>query len=230
MLTEQDNELLCQVGPGTPMGMLLREYWHPVRLSTDLPAPNCDPLRVRLLGEDLIAFRDSSRASGHVGQPLRASGRLAGLRAKRGERPPLRLPRLEVRCQRSIVDMPNEPEFRYLLVHQPVPVPYYTMPPGHAVVDRHTPKSGGGGHASHPVSIRRTLTSRAPAASSFPNRRHGSILRMSCAGWIRWLPSPGARTDPRVRGPWGAKPPSVFLSPLPSQGEGVGGRGEETNG
>lgn len=59
MLSRQDNELLCRVGPGTLMGDLMRQYWIPAARSAELPAPDCPPLRVRLLGEDLIGFRVS---------------------------------------------------------------------------------------------------------------------------------------------------------------------------
>jgi len=59
MLSKEENELITQTGPGTPMGEALRRYWVPAALSSELPAPDCDPIRVRLLGEDLVAFRDS---------------------------------------------------------------------------------------------------------------------------------------------------------------------------
>src|SRR5215213_10957150 len=59
MLTKEDNELLCRVGPGTLMGNLLRRYWTPVMLSNEIPEPDCPPVRVRILGEDLVAFRDT---------------------------------------------------------------------------------------------------------------------------------------------------------------------------
>src|SRR5579875_1916272 len=62
-LTREENELLCQVGPGTLMGNLLRRYWTPACLSSELAKPRTN-LRVRLLGEDLVAFRD---ADGQVG-------------------------------------------------------------------------------------------------------------------------------------------------------------------
>src|SRR6476620_4018005 len=64
MLSQEDNELLTRVGPGTPMGELIRQYWVPVVLSSELPEPDGAPMRVRLLGEDLILFRASS---GQVG-------------------------------------------------------------------------------------------------------------------------------------------------------------------
>jgi phenylpropionate dioxygenase-like ring-hydroxylating dioxygenase large terminal subunit len=58
MTTAAENELLTRVGPGTPMGALMRQYWLPACLSTELTADG-DPLRLMLLGERLIAFRDS---------------------------------------------------------------------------------------------------------------------------------------------------------------------------
>ena len=59
MLSVQNNELITRVGPGTPMGDVLRRYWLPILMDFELPEPDCDPVRVRLLGEDLVAFRDS---------------------------------------------------------------------------------------------------------------------------------------------------------------------------
>lgn len=58
-MNREDNETLCRVGKGTPMGELLRRYWLPVALSADLPEPDCDPVRVRLVGQDFVAFRDT---------------------------------------------------------------------------------------------------------------------------------------------------------------------------
>jgi len=56
MLSKADNELLTRVGQGTPMGELLRQYWVPVLFSLELAEPACPPLRVRLLGDDLIGI------------------------------------------------------------------------------------------------------------------------------------------------------------------------------
>ncbi|MDO8276739.1 MAG: Rieske 2Fe-2S domain-containing protein [Burkholderiaceae bacterium] len=64
MLNESDNDIICRSGPGTPGGKLMRHYWIPVALSSELPGPDCEPLRVRLLGEDLVAFRDSEGKPG----------------------------------------------------------------------------------------------------------------------------------------------------------------------
>ena len=54
MLKPKDNDLLCRVGPGTPMGALFRRFWLPALIPEELPAPDCDPVRLRLLGEDLV--------------------------------------------------------------------------------------------------------------------------------------------------------------------------------
>jgi phthalate 4,5-dioxygenase len=66
MLSREDNETLTRVGPGTPMGSLLRRYWMPACLSAEIPEPDGPPVRVRLLGESLVAFRDSSGAVGLI--------------------------------------------------------------------------------------------------------------------------------------------------------------------
>jgi phenylpropionate dioxygenase-like ring-hydroxylating dioxygenase large terminal subunit len=65
VLSDDDNELLTRVGPGTPMGTLFRRFWLPAALSSELVADGA-PLRLRLLGEDVLAFRDSSGRAGIV--------------------------------------------------------------------------------------------------------------------------------------------------------------------
>jgi len=64
MLPKEQNELLTKTGPGTPMGALMRRYWIPALLCEEIPGPDCPPVQVRLLGEELVAFRDSQ---GRVG-------------------------------------------------------------------------------------------------------------------------------------------------------------------
>ena len=64
MLTQRENEFLTQTGRGTPMGDLFRRYWHPFLLQSELPENDGPPVRVKLLGENLIAFRDTE---GRVG-------------------------------------------------------------------------------------------------------------------------------------------------------------------
>src|SRR6476660_1982093 len=66
MLTEEKNRLLTQSGPDTPMGRLVRRYWIPALLPDELTEPDCAPVRVRLLGEELVAFRATDGRVGLV--------------------------------------------------------------------------------------------------------------------------------------------------------------------
>jgi phenylpropionate dioxygenase-like ring-hydroxylating dioxygenase large terminal subunit len=66
MLTEEENEALCRVGPGTPMGNVLRRYWTPAFQLGDLPEPDCPPIRVTILGENFVAFRDTEGRLGFL--------------------------------------------------------------------------------------------------------------------------------------------------------------------
>src|SRR3954466_14745004 len=62
----EQNELLTRTGPGTPMGELFRRYWLPALLAEELPEPDCPPVRVKILGERLIAFRDTQNRFGLI--------------------------------------------------------------------------------------------------------------------------------------------------------------------
>ncbi len=66
MLTQEENEMLTRTGPGTPAGDLLRRYWQPAGLSEELPEGGA-PVPVRLLGEDLVLFRDEQGRPGLLG-------------------------------------------------------------------------------------------------------------------------------------------------------------------
>jgi phthalate 4,5-dioxygenase oxygenase subunit len=66
MLSPEDNAMLARVGKDTPMGELFRRFWLPAILSSEMPEPDSAPRRLRLLGEDLVAFRDSAGRVGIV--------------------------------------------------------------------------------------------------------------------------------------------------------------------
>jgi phthalate 4,5-dioxygenase oxygenase subunit len=66
MLSREENELLARVGPGTPTGELYRRYWIPALLSEEIREADGPPVRVKLLGEDLLAFRDSKGRIGLI--------------------------------------------------------------------------------------------------------------------------------------------------------------------
>jgi nitrite reductase/ring-hydroxylating ferredoxin subunit len=109
MLTLQDNDILCRVGPGTLMGNLLRRYWLPALLSSEVPQPGSPPVRQRLLGEDLIALRDTTGKVGLVANACPHRG--ASLFFGRNEEAGLRCVYHGWKFDTSgaCVDMPSEP-------------------------------------------------------------------------------------------------------------------------
>ncbi|WP_166459587.1 Rieske 2Fe-2S domain-containing protein [Amycolatopsis pithecellobii] len=111
MLSREDNELLTKVGPGTPMGELFRRFWLPALVSSELEADGA-PVRTRLLGEDLVAFRDSTGRAGILG--ARCPHRLAPLFLGRNEECGLRCiyHGWKFDVDGACVDMPNEPPSR----------------------------------------------------------------------------------------------------------------------
>src|ERR1700724_2008629 len=113
MLIQEDNELITRVGPATPMGNLFREYWLPAMLSEELPAPDGDPVRVLMLGEQLIAFRDSTGKVGLLANncPHRGASLFFGRNEESGLRCVYHGWKFAV--DGHCVDMPNEPTLRF---------------------------------------------------------------------------------------------------------------------
>ncbi len=68
MMNAGDNDLMCRVEGTAPMGQIMRRHWLPALLTEEVPEPDSDPVRVRLLGEDLVAFRDSEGKVGLIGE------------------------------------------------------------------------------------------------------------------------------------------------------------------
>src|ERR1700691_1115716 len=108
MLSREESALLTRVGPGTPMGAMMREYWIPAAMGSELKR-NGPPVRLVLLGERLIAWRDSA---GRVGvMDHRCPHRCASLWFGRNEEGGLRCVYhgwkydVEGRC----LDQPNVP-------------------------------------------------------------------------------------------------------------------------
>jgi phenylpropionate dioxygenase-like ring-hydroxylating dioxygenase large terminal subunit len=109
MLSKSDNEMLCRVGPGTAMGDLMRQYWFPAIPSFELPEADCAPIRVRLLGEDLVAFRDSEGKVGIFTQacPHRGASMFFGRNEENGLRCVYHGWKFDTTG--TCVDMPSEP-------------------------------------------------------------------------------------------------------------------------
>jgi phenylpropionate dioxygenase-like ring-hydroxylating dioxygenase large terminal subunit len=109
MLKQEENELITRVGPGTPMGNFMREYWVPAMLSSEVPTPDSDPVRILLLGEQLIAFRDSNGQVGLLANncPHRGASLFFGRNEEAGLRCVYHGWKFSV--DGTCLDMPNEP-------------------------------------------------------------------------------------------------------------------------
>jgi nitrite reductase/ring-hydroxylating ferredoxin subunit len=109
MLTREENELVSRVGPGTPMGDLMRRYWLPALLSRELPSADADPVRVVLLGEKLIAFRETTGRVGLLAHncPHRGASLFFGRNEEAGLRCVYHGWKFD--ADGVCVDMPNEP-------------------------------------------------------------------------------------------------------------------------
>src|ERR671916_740852 len=109
MLSKEDNEYLCRIGPGTPMGNLMRQYWIPAIKSDELPQRDGAPLRVKLLGEELIGFRTSTGSVGLIQNncPHRGASLFFGRNEEQGLRCVYHGWKFDV--EGHCVDMPSEP-------------------------------------------------------------------------------------------------------------------------
>jgi phthalate 4,5-dioxygenase oxygenase subunit len=109
VLTREQNERLVRTDKGSEMGTLLRRYWIPALLAEELPGPDCPPVRVQLLGEKLIAFRDSQGRIGLLDEFC--SHRTASLFFGRNEECGLRCAYhgWKYDIEGNCVDMPSEP-------------------------------------------------------------------------------------------------------------------------
>src|SRR5215470_18247351 len=109
MLSHEENELICRTGPGTPMGELFRRFWLPIALAEELPGPDGDPVRVQVLGEPLVLFRDTQGRPGLVDAycPHRGASLFFGRNEEAGLRCVYHGWKFDVHG--NCVDMPNEP-------------------------------------------------------------------------------------------------------------------------
>ena len=109
MLSIEDNELLTRVGRGTPMGEVLRRYWVPSLLSEEIAEPDGEPVQVRILGETLLAFRNTDGEVGLIEE--RCPHRGASLSYARNEQNGLRCiyHGWKFDITGACVDMPTEP-------------------------------------------------------------------------------------------------------------------------
>ena len=109
MMTAEENDLLCRVEGDAPMGRMMRRYWIPACLSEEIEAADGAPLRVRLLGLDLVLFRDTEGRLGALDE--HCPHRRASLSYGRNEENGLRClyHGWKIDVEGNVVDMPSEP-------------------------------------------------------------------------------------------------------------------------
>lgn len=109
MLTREKNKLVTEVGAGTPLGEVIRRYWLPACLTEEIPKPDCPPIRVKLLGEELVAFRNSDGKIGLLEEycPHRLASMFLGRNEENGLRCVYHGWKFDT--DGNCTDMPNEP-------------------------------------------------------------------------------------------------------------------------
>jgi len=109
MLSQEENDLLIQTSRGTATGDYFRRYWLPALLSSEVPSPDGPPVRLRMLGEDLVAFRDTQDRVGILDEacPHRRASLFLGRNEECGLRCVYHGWKFDVNG--ACVDMPNEP-------------------------------------------------------------------------------------------------------------------------
>src|SRR6266576_2563089 len=110
MLRQEQNDLLTQSGPGTPMGRLFRSYWLPALLASELPENECPPVRVKLISERLLAWRDTQGRYSLIDEfcAHRGTSLWVGRNEENGLRCPYHGWKYDVTGQ--CIEVPSEPE------------------------------------------------------------------------------------------------------------------------
>ncbi len=110
MLRKEQNDFVTQTGPGTPMGNMFRSYWLPILLSSELPENDCPPVRIQVMSEKMLAFRDTSGRLGLIDEfcAHRGVSLWFGRNEENGIRCPYHGWKYDVSGQ--CTDVPSEPE------------------------------------------------------------------------------------------------------------------------
>ena len=109
MLTAEENELLCRVEGDAPMGQLMRRHWIPVCMAEEVPEADGTPLRAKLLGQELVVFRDSDGRLGVLDEhcPHRGASLVYGRNEEGGLRCLYHGWKFDV--EGTVMEMPSEP-------------------------------------------------------------------------------------------------------------------------
>jgi phthalate 4,5-dioxygenase oxygenase subunit len=109
MLTKEENDLLCRVEGDAPMGQLMRRHWIPVALAEEVPEPDGTPVKARILGEDLVVFRDTDGKVGVMDEycPHRRASLVLGRNEENGLRCLYHGWKMDV--EGNVIEMSSEP-------------------------------------------------------------------------------------------------------------------------
>jgi len=198
MLKREISELLTQTGPGTPMGNLFRQYWMPALLAEELPKHDCPQVRVKLLSERLIAFRDSEGRYGLMDEFCAHRG--ASLWFARNEEGGLRCAyhgwKYDVTGQ--AVEVPSEPENSNFCAH--VKLRSYPLIKIGDVLWTHM------GNPTNPPPLPEFEFARVAPEQNYTSKRwqESNWLQAFEGGidssHVSWLHSDGLKNDPLFRG------------------------------
>jgi phthalate 4,5-dioxygenase oxygenase subunit len=200
MLKQEVNELLTQTGPGTPMGELFRRYWLPALLAEELPEDDSPPVRVKLLGERLLAFRDSEGRYGLIDEFCAHRG--VSLWFGRNEDSGLRCPyhgwKYDVTGQ--AIEIPSEPDEKESALCAKVKLTGYPLVKIGDVLwtymgaPEHQPELPAWEFATVPSE--QTYTSKRWQESNWLQALEGGID----SSHVSWLHSGGLKSDPLFKG------------------------------
>jgi phthalate 4,5-dioxygenase len=205
MLKKEINELLTQTGPGTAMGDLFRQYWLPALLAEELPENDCPPVRVKMLSERLIAFRDSEGRYGLMDEFCAHRG--VSLWFGRNEESGLRCSyhgwKYDVTGQ--CVEVPSEPDERQSLLCSKIKLKSYPLVKIGNVLWTYM------GDPQNTPPLPEWEFIRVPPEQSYISKRWQECNWLQAleggidSSHVSWLHSDGLRSDPLFKGAQGNK-------------------------
>jgi phthalate 4,5-dioxygenase oxygenase subunit len=205
MLTTEINDLLTQTGPGTPMGAVFRQYWIPALLAEELSENDCPPVRVKLLSERLIAFRDSDGRYGLIDEFCAHRG--VSLWFGRNEESGLRCAyhgwKYDVTGQ--CIEIPSEPAERESSLCAKIKLQSYPLVKIGEVLWTYL------GDPADTPPLPEWEFARVPADQTYTSKRWQECNWLQAleggidSSHVSWLHSGGLRTDPLFRGAQGNK-------------------------
>lgn len=220
MLKKEQNDLVTQTGPGTAMGNLFRRYWMPALLSQQLPSPDCDPVRLELFSEKMVAFRDTQGRLGLIDEFCAHRG--VSLWFGRNEENGLRCPyhgwKFDIKGQ--CIEVPSEPTSGYC---DRIKLKSYPMVERGGVIWVYM------GPADKQPPLPEYEFATVPAAQSYMSKRYQECNWLQAleggidSSHVSFLHSGSLNTDPLFKGAKGNQYNLSDLSPVFEVAEASGG-------